>query len=72
MTVPYIKGLMSRSIYDANADNKVDLDKTDILADWSPTTTYGLGDGCYYNGYIYSSKVEGNLNHLPTDSSYWE
>jgi len=39
---------------------------------WSSSTTYALGDSCYYNEAIWRSLVDGNLNNMPFGgSAYW-
>jgi hypothetical protein len=39
---------------------------------WSPTVTYQAGDVVSYNGVIYQSIVNNNLDHVPTrGNSFW-
>jgi hypothetical protein len=40
-------------------------------ASWSSTTTYSKGDVVSYNGGLYTSAVDNNLNHVPGTNSFW-
>lgn len=42
------------------------------LQAWSNATTYGLYDAVYSGTVVYRSKQAGNLNHLVTDTTWWE
>lgn len=43
------------------------------IPEWDSATTYYTNGFCAYNGYIYKSKADNNLNHNPSSStSYWE
>ncbi|MCE5334274.1 MAG: phage tail protein [Desulfobacteraceae bacterium] len=41
-------------------------------ASWSAAHTYAEGDCAAYGESVCKSRTGGNLNHLPTDSNYWE
>lgn len=43
-----------------------------ISTDWMPQNTYAENDRCKYNNRLYRSKSSGNINHLPTETEYWE
>lgn len=38
---------------------------------WLDSTTYSEGDRVVYKGSAYESKVNANINNLPTDSTWW-
>ena len=41
-------------------------------ADWSPLTTYNIGDNVLYGNYIWKNSFTSNLNNIPSDESpYW-
>ena len=41
-------------------------------ADWSPLTTYNIGDNVLYGNYIWKNSYTSNLNNIPSDESpYW-
>jgi hypothetical protein len=40
--------------------------------EWSNATTYSQNDGVGYQGSSYISKQDGNVNHLPTDTAWWD
>lgn len=42
------------------------------ISTWDSTTTYASGDVCYWNNYCYKSLTNGNINHQPPNSTYWE
>ena len=40
--------------------------------DWSPLTTYNIGDNILYGNYIWKNSFTSNLNNIPSDESpYW-
>ena len=39
---------------------------------WDSGTTYYTNDWCAYNGKLYISKTDENLNNLPTNTTYWD
>lgn len=43
-----------------------------ISTDWMPQNTYAENDKCKYNNRLYRSKSSGNINHIPTETEYWE
>lgn len=43
-----------------------------ISTDWMSQNTYAENDRCKYNNRLYRSKSSGNMNHLPTETEYWE
>lgn len=43
----------------------------DVSPAWSNSTTYALGNRVMENGIVYASKVNGNFNHVVTDTSFW-
>lgn len=43
-----------------------------ISTDWMPQNTYAENDKCKYNNRLYRSKTSGNINHIPTETEYWE
>jgi predicted phage tail protein len=40
--------------------------------EWSSTNTYEVGDLAVYEEKLYSSLAGDNLNHVPTDASWWD
>jgi hypothetical protein len=40
--------------------------------EWSDAITYSLDDAVGYEGSSYVSKQDGNTNHLPTDTAWWD
>lgn len=40
------------------------------MGTWSATTTYQLGAGVYYQGLVYTSTIDSNLNHAPGGSQW--
>ena len=42
------------------------------IAEWDNGTTYYENNWCAYNGKLYISKTDENLNNLPTDTTNWE
>ena len=45
---------------------------SNISTDWISQTTYAENAKCKYNNRLYRSKSSGNINHLPTETEYWE
>lgn len=45
---------------------------SNISTDWMSQTTYAENDKCKYNNRLYRSKSSGNINHIPTETEYWE
>ena len=45
---------------------------SNISTDWSSQTTYAENAKCKYNNRLYRSKSSVNINHLPTETEYWE
>ena len=43
-----------------------------ISTDWTSQNTYAENDKCKYNNRLYRSKSSGNINHIPTETEYWE
>lgn len=43
-----------------------------ISTDWTSQNTYAENDRCKYNNRLYRSKSSGNINHIPTETEYWE
>lgn len=43
-----------------------------ISTDWMSQTAYAENDKCKYNNRLYRSKSSGNVNHIPTETEYWE
>lgn len=43
-----------------------------ISTDWMSQTTYAENAKCKYNNRLYRSKSSVNINHLPTETEYWE
>lgn len=41
------------------------------VAEWLATETYYLNSLCLYNGLLYKSLQDNNINHLPTETNYW-
>lgn len=41
------------------------------VAEWDSGTTYYENNWCAYQGKLYISKSDENLNHLPTNTTYW-
>lgn len=42
------------------------------VAEWDSGTTYYINGWCSYNGSLYISKTDENLNNLPTNTTYWD
>ncbi len=42
------------------------------VPEYDSGTTYYIGNWCAYNGKLYISKTDENLNNLPTDTTNWE
>jgi hypothetical protein len=40
--------------------------------EWSDAATYSQNDGVSYQGSSYISRQDGNANHLPTDTAWWD
>jgi hypothetical protein len=40
--------------------------------EWSNSTAYGTNDAVGYQGSSYVSKQDGNTNHVPTDTAWWD
>lgn len=38
---------------------------------WSSSKNYVVGDYCIYNNVLYKSKLDDNVNHNPTNTTYW-
>lgn len=45
---------------------------SNISTDWVSQTAYAENDKCKYNNRLYRSKSSGNINHIPTETEYWE
>lgn len=45
---------------------------SNISTDWISQNTYAENDKCKYNNRLYRSKTSGNINHIPTETEYWE
>lgn len=45
---------------------------SNISTDWTSQMTYAENDKCKYNNRLYKSKSSGNINHIPTETEYWE
>lgn len=43
-----------------------------ISTDWMSQTAYAENDKCKYNNRLYRSKSNRNINHIPTETEYWE
>ena len=44
----------------------------EIIAGWSDTTTYEYNRIVVYEGIVYISIQASNINHIPTDTAWWE
>lgn len=44
----------------------------DGIPEWNTETVYYTDSYCKYNGVVYISKTDDNLNHLPTDTNNWK
>lgn len=42
------------------------------VAEWDSGTTYYINGWCSYNGSLYISKADENINNLPTNTTYWD
>ena len=40
--------------------------------EWSNSTVYSENDAVGYRGLSYISKQDGNINHVPTDTAWWD
>ena len=40
--------------------------------EWSDSTLYGQDDAVGYQGLSYISKQDGSINHVPTDTAWWD
>jgi hypothetical protein len=42
------------------------------LGEWNNSTAYGINDAVGYQGSSYVSRQNGNTNHVPTDTGWWD